>query len=386
MLYFLLFFLLTYGSLHAYAFIKVNRAFKLHRTKIALALFMVLMVIAPVLVRLAEKAGLEPFARFISFVGYIWMGLLFLFVAAALALDLLRCFIAVGRRFSRQRDAFRISARTAFFIPFLVAVAVSIFGHFEARDIRSEKITIPTSKLPPSIDRFRIVQISDVHLGLIVRHKRLARILDAVKKAEPDVLVSTGDLVDGQINNLEGLAEMLQEISPPHGKFAVTGNHEYYAGLSQALAFTRKAGFMVLRGEGHMIDNFLTVVGIDDRAGVAMGRAKAVSEKELLQGLPQKNFVLFLKHRPRVSQEAVGYFDLQLSGHTHKGQIFPFGLITWLYYPVDAGILIPQDGGRLYVSRGSGTWGPPIRFLSPPEITVIDLVREEQGVKEKAGQ
>lgn len=381
MMYFLLFFFLVYGSLHGYAFLKIARAFSLRRWKIFLVLFMVLMVAAPVLVRLAERAGFELFARFMSYLGYTWMGVLFLFVWTALVLDAIRCLIAVFRRVSGKAVGFNISARAAFVLPFISSIVILMYGYFEARDIQTEKVTITTSKLPSSVERFRIVQISDVHLGLLVRHERLGRILSAVKEAEPDILICTGDLVDGQINNLTGLAEMFQSVKPLFGKFAVTGNHEFYAGLDQALALTREAGFKVLRGESYAIEDILIVVGVDDRTGRQMGQAKKVSERELLRGLSQEKFILLLKHRPLIDQDSLGYFDLQLSGHTHKGQIFPFGLITRLYYPIDTSILTHHDGSWLYVSRGSGTWGPPIRFLAPPEVTVIDLVREEVEVK-----
>jgi hypothetical protein len=101
-----------------------------------------------------------------------------------------------------------------------------------------------------------------------------------------------------------------------------------------------------------------------------------VTEKEILSPLPAVTFTLLLKHRPIISKESIGLFDLQLSGHTHKGQIFPFSLVTRLYYPIHSGLLELVNGSHLYVSRGAGTWGPPIRFLSPPEVTVIDLIKD----------
>jgi len=253
------------------------------------------------------------------------------------------------------------------------------YGYSDAKNIRIETITIKTSKIPESVGRLRIVQISDVHLGLIIREGRLRNILSRVKEAGPDILVSTGDLVDGQINGLPGLAELFREINPPYGKYAITGNHEFYAGLEQALAFTRKAGFIILRGEAAEIKGLLNIAGVDDPAGRNLGLQRDVDEVKLLSGLSRDRFTLFLKHRPLVNRESTGLFDLQLSGHAHRGQIFPFSILTKLYYPVHAGFASLDNGSRLYVSRGTGTWGPPIRFLSPPEITVIDLVRNPEG-------
>ncbi len=375
---FLLVFFITYGSMHAYAFWKVkaglNFGFKIG---IALGLFMLLMIFAPIIVRLSEKAGLELFARSISYVGYTWLGILFLFISFAGVIDVYRTIIYLaGAMLKKDLSFISITSQLTFYIPLAISLVISFFGYFEARDIRTEKVVIKTSKLPEHIDRLKIVQISDVHIGLIVREERLNRILSEVKKAEPDTLVSTGDLVDGQIDNLSGLAELLQEIKPKYGKYAITGNHEYYAGLKQALNFTQRAGFTLLRGKGLTVDGIINIAGVDDIQGIQFNDYVSISEKELLDSMPQDKFTLLLKHRPIVNETSLGLFDLQLSGHTHKGQIFPFSIATWLYYPVHAGCLTPVDGCHLYVSRGSGTWGPPIRFLSPPEVTVIEIVKE----------
>ena len=130
-----------------------------------------------------------------------------------------------------------------------LSLCICIYGYFEARTSGPSGSCIETSKLPAGTDRLTIVQLSDVHLGLINRCERLVPMLDAVKAAKPDILVVTGDLVDAQINHLTGLAEMFREIDPKYGKFAIMGNHEYYAGLDKALAFIRESGFTLLRNE-----------------------------------------------------------------------------------------------------------------------------------------
>ena len=377
---FLLSFFLIYGGVHLYAFLKVKAAFALSSSvSIPVALWMGVMVLAPVIVHLSEKAGHELFARILSFGGYTWMGILFLFFSSSLAIDLYRFLISLsGMIFGVDLSPISPSKRAAFYIPFCAAVAVSFYGYFEARDIQTERVRIKTPKIPAEAGRVKIVQISDVHLGLIVREERLKRILKEVKSESPDILVSTGDLVDGQINDLTGLVCLLAEVNPKHGKFAVTGNHEFYAGLDQALEFTTRAGFRVLRGDRFTIGGLVTIAGVDDPAGMRSGPGHGRSEKELLSGIHPDTFTILLKHRPLIDTHVIGLFDLQLSGHVHKGQIFPFSLITWLYYPVHAGMLNIRDNSLLYVSRGSGTWGPPIRFLSPPEVTVIELVPMEE--------
>ncbi|MDP2753815.1 MAG: metallophosphoesterase [Nitrospirota bacterium] len=376
---FLLTFFLIYGGIHLYVFLKAKAAFAFGiHTGIYVALVMIIMVFAPIIVRFSERAGFEFFARLISYIGYTWMGILLLFFSASLVIDTYR-FLMYLLSFILRQDitSFMPSAKFAFLIPLLLSIVISIYGYFEAQNILTEKVIINTSKIPEKVGRLKVVQISDVHLGLIVGEERLKRILNEVKKANPDIMVSTGDLVDGQIDNLLRLAEMLKEVNPRYGKFAITGNHEFYAGLDDALNFTEKAGFKILRGERLTLAGLINIAGVDDPQGKAYGNSKDVTENELLSGLPAEKFTLLLKHRPLVDKSALGLFDLQLSGHIHKGQIFPFSLITGLYYPIQAGFADLSNGSCLYVSRGSGTWGPPIRFLSPPEVTIIEIVHKD---------
>jgi predicted MPP superfamily phosphohydrolase len=374
---FLLIFFLFYGGMHLYAFLKVKAAFAFGAfTGIYVAVFMLVMLFAPFIIRVTERAGFEGIARVMSYIGYAWMGVLFLFFSASLVIDFYRFIVYTGGFILRKDFSnINVSARYAFFIPLTLSLLIAVYGYLEAEDIRTERMVLKSPKIPAEVGCLRIVQISDVHIGLIVREERLKRILKEVKRANPDILVSTGDLVDGQINGLYGLAEMLQEINPRYGKFAITGNHEFYAGLPQALNFTEKAGFRVLRGEGLTVAKSINIAGVDDPQGKAFGLFRGGNEKELLSGLPADRFTLLLKHRPLIDKEALGLFDLQLSGHVHRGQIFPFSLITGIYYhPVQAGFANLSHNSHLYVSRGSGTWGPPIRFLSPPEVTLIELV------------
>jgi hypothetical protein len=378
---FLLSFFLIYGLMHGYAFLKARAALNFGSLAgILLGLFMLFMILAPVCIRVMEQRGYEDAAEALSWSAYLWLGFLFLFIVCALIFDVWRILgIAATGVTSKDFSALMPGARIAFFVPLALSLAASVYGFFEARDIRTERIVIETEKLPAGMERFRICQISDVHLGLIVRDERLSNMLDIVKRENPDLFVSTGDLVDGQIDRISSLAGPLRDIRPACGKFAVTGNHEFFAGLDKALAFTRDAGFNVLRGEAREIGGFLLVAGVDDPSGRGFGlRGGENGEGELLASLPRERFTLLLKHRPTVEETTRGLFDLQLSGHTHRGQIFPFNFIVYLYFPMGSG-LHDVGNAQVYVSRGSGTWGPPIRFLAPPEVTVIDLVRKKSG-------
>ncbi|MCJ7542761.1 MAG: metallophosphoesterase [Desulfobacterales bacterium] len=372
---FLLIYFSIYGGIHLYAFLKLKRGFALGPPAyLILAIFMILMVVSPIVVRISERYGYEALARGLAYIGFTWMGLIFIFISASFFFDIYRLLHFLARMLTQRPLAdFTLSLRNFCTLAILFSCAVVIYGYFEALHIRTEHVTVKTSKIPEKIGRFRVVQISDVHLGLIVGRSRLKRILRQVKDARPDILVSTGDLVDGQMDDLEALTDMFQNIPAKYGKFAITGNHEFYAGLDRALAFTEKAGFTMLRGEGITVSNLLNVAGVDDPARKRYGPDCAASEKALLEKMPREKFTLFLKHQPVINSESLGMFDLQLSGHTHKGQIFPFNLVTKLYYRMHTGLTKVNGNALLYVSRGSGTWGPPVRFLSSPEVTVIDI-------------
>ncbi len=366
-----------YGAMHVYAFFRARSAFWFGwGAGTVLAAFMLAMTFAPIFIRILERHGYELSARVLSYIAYLWMALLFVFFCSSIVLDLAGIIVRIaGWAMNADPSAFLISAKTSFLICASLSLAICVYGYFEALNIRTERLTIETTKLPAGTDHLTIVQISDVHLGLIVRCDRLVGILETVKAAKPDIFISTGDLVDAQINQLPGLRELLQEIKPRYGKYAITGNHEFYAGIDQAMAFTKEAGFTLLRGEV-VNTGVINIAGVDDPAGVQLQLEKPESESALLAGLPKNQFTLLLKHRPVVSPDGPKLFDLQLSGHTHKGQIFPFTYISEIAYPLNSGRFDLSNGAILHVSRGTGTWGPPIRFLSAPEVTVIELVRK----------
>jgi len=377
MKFFLASFFLLYSTLHFYVFLKLKRAYPLgKRTGICIAIFMFIMVFAPVAVRLMEKAGHDDFARFMAYIGYTWMVVLFLFFSISICIDFLRlCVYLTGLISKSDVSKFIHADRYFFVVPFVCALLVTPYGFYEATQIRIEKITIKTPKIQEKAGTVRIVQISDVHIGLIIGKERMEQIADKIRDIKPDILVTTGDLIDGRFNKLKTSIEPLKQINPIYGKFAITGNHEYYAGIDTSIDFMEQAGFEVLRGRGVDVGGIINIVGVDDAAGVNFTN-NFIHERTLLSGLPQDKFTILLKHRPVVDRGAVDFFDLQLSGHTHKGQIFPFRYIVKIFFPFYTGLYKISDKSYLYTSSGTGTWGPPMRFLTPPEITVIELVHD----------
>jgi predicted MPP superfamily phosphohydrolase len=229
----------------------------------------------------------------------------------------------------------------------------------------------------------RVVQVSDVHLGLLLGARRLGTILQRVREAEPDLLVATGDMLDAVGDHLEPLAAQWRAVAPRLGKYAVTGNHEYYTGIPGALAFLEGAGFRVLRDETAVLPGVVNLIGAEYRAPRALPGSPARPRPlgQLLGEGDPALFTLLLKHLPSGFEEEAAPLgvDLQLSGHTHDGQLWPFRWLVRLSFPHTAGLARAGES-LLYVSRGTGTWGPPLRFLAPPEVTLIELVPAERIV------
>lgn len=368
MVIFLSFILLLYGGMNFYVFLKADKIFHFSgATRIILVIGLFALILDPIIIKLMERLHWETFARALAWVGYLWMAFVFLFFFLHATLDLTGCllkFIVPGASVE-ARDAAFFSAAC------VITLALLIYGYHDAQNVRVTKLEIPAGRIAVPENKIRIVQISDVHVGLIVRGKRLEKILQSIGECRPDILVSTGDLLDGELDNVTEEASKFAGLKAKYGKYAVTGNHEYYAGIKKSLEFTQKAGFEILRDEVRHVAG-INIVGFNDETDRAsLWRA----DKTFFQRLFRPDgFTLILKHQPRVDNRL--NFNLQLSGHTHAGQIFPFMFFTRLFFPKNTGYFHLGKDKHLYVSSGAGTWGPPVRLLAPAEITVIDLIKK----------
>ena len=230
-----------------------------------------------------------------------------------------------------------------------------------------------TGRLPAGSKPVRIVHLTDMHLSFIVGERRLRKVVALVEKAEPDMVVATGDMVELSFENSRELAALLADIEAPMGKFAAFGNHEFHHGIADTLAFHEAAGFRPLRGESVVVDDRIRVAGVDFHMPTRMNNPRHNDETAALHEVLSHDhpITIFLKHEPTVQEESLGRFDLQLSGHSHGGQIFPFQLAIRRRYPLAPGLHHLNHGSALYVSRGAGTWGPPMRLFAPPEVTVF---------------
>ncbi|HDR15388.1 MAG TPA: metallophosphoesterase [Desulfobacteraceae bacterium] len=364
-------FISLYGLLNYYFYRKAAGCISCKSWGKALpAAFLLLMVFAPFLVNFASAAGLHNVALVSAWIGYTWMAAVFLFFCVHAAVDIVSVvrwiFLRISGRsravFERRRAVFAISAA-------MVSAALA-WGFLEARTIRIEHVGIYSDKLSEPV---RIAHLSDLHFGVMNGERFAAKVARLLEEINADIVVSTGDMIDRGLADFEGTAAVLRGVTAAAGKYAVAGNHEFYTGIEKSAEFHEKSGFTFLRNSAVFVSDRLTIAGVDDPAGRRYGINPDFFERRLLDGVPPERFTLLLKHQP---VPAAGY-DLQLSGHTHGGQIFPFNFIVGMVYPRVRGFHELECGCSMYISRGTGFWGPPLRLFAPPEITVIEIRPEE---------
>jgi len=260
-----------------------------------------------------------------------------------------------------------------------LGILASLAGFASARRrARVVEVEVPVRDLPAALHGFSIAQITDVHVGATIRRPYVERIVDAVNALEPDMIALTGDFVDGPVSELATHTAPLQRLYAPHGSFFVTGNHEYYSGAEAWTAEFRRLGLRVLLNEHAVIRHngaALIVAGVTDFTAHHFDPAQHSDPHAALAGAPSSAVLrILLAHQPRSADAAAkAGFDLQLSGHTHGGQFWPWNLFVRFYQPFTAG-LHRVNALWVYVSRGTGYWGIPNRFGAPSEITRLRLV------------
>ncbi|MFD5418646.1 metallophosphoesterase [Streptomyces sp. NPDC127069] len=238
------------------------------------------------------------------------------------------------------------------------------------RGPRVKRVQVPLARLPRAAHGFRIAVVSDVHLGPVLGRAHTQRIVDTVNRTQPDLIAVVGDLVDGNVHDLGPAAEPLRQLRSRHGSFFVTGNHEYFSGAQQWVDHVRELGLTPLENARRELPHF-DLAGVNDVQGEQEG--KGPDFQAALGDRDRSRASVLLAHQPIVIHDAVRHgVDLQLSGHTHGGQLWPGNYLAELANPTVAGLERYGDT-QLYVSRGAGAWGPPVRVGAPSDITVVEL-------------
>ncbi|MGS2617236.1 metallophosphoesterase [Micromonospora sp. LZ34] len=239
-----------------------------------------------------------------------------------------------------------------------------------------DRVRIPLAKLPRSMDGLRIATVSDIHLGPLRGRAHTERIVAAINRLDADLVAVVGDLVDGSVAELGEAAAPLRDLRSRHGSYFVTGNHEYYSGVEEWVQELDRLGLRVLQNERREIQargGVLDLAGVNDVTAAGTGLAAPADYAAALGDRDPSRPVVLLAHQPVAAVEAAKFgVDLQLSGHTHGGQIVPFNLLVKLQQPVVSG-LGEVDGTKVYVTNGAGFWGPPVRVGAEPQITLVEL-------------
>ena len=256
---------------------------------------------------------------------------------------------------------------------------ITVVGFLMAtRVARVKDVEVALAGLPESLDGFTIAQITDIHVGPTIKRDFVAGVVERVNRMKPDLVAITGDLVDGRVSELASHTAPLGALASRHGTYFVTGNHEYYSGAPAWIGELRRLGAHVLLNEHVVLEHDgarLAIAGVTDFSAHHFDPSQRSDPQRAAAGLPREAVKVLLAHQPRSAPmaEKAG-FDLQLSGHTHGGQFWPWNLFVRLQQPFTAGL---HRLGRMwvYISRGTGYWGPPMRFGIPSEITRIRLTR-----------
>jgi predicted MPP superfamily phosphohydrolase len=344
---------------------------------------LILMVVLPPLVilgsRFLPRFAIGPLSATL----YTWFGLAFLLTVAFFAADLARWIVRgfaylMGDSPPDDPDRRHLLARG---VAGAAGATAAVLGAVSVRsalaDVEVKEVDVRLERLPPALSGLTIVQLTDVHIGPTIGQKFLEQVVETTNRQKPDAIVITGDLVDGSVASLQRHVEPLAKLRARYGVFFVTGNHEYYSGVDAWLAELERLGVRPLRNERVSLGDrsaSIDLAGVDDHGAHGFGPGHGADYVKALGGTRPDREVILLAHQPsQIVEAARAGVGLQLSGHTHGGQIWPFGALVRLNQPYIAGLHRHGERTQIYVSRGTGYWGPPMRLFCPAEITKLVL-------------
>ncbi|HKU43630.1 MAG TPA: metallophosphoesterase [Polyangiales bacterium] len=372
-------------ALHVYLWRRLVRDLalpaRLHRFGTALIALLGTIVVAAVGVSLLVARNGYPL---LTALGFGWLGTTVYLIALLVAGDVLR--FATRKRSPRSAtgpDALReprrvFVARAVAGSALLASGGIAAFGVRSAVwELHTPHVPVRLTRLPRALDNFSIALLSDVHIGPMLDGRFLRQLVDRTNALRPDLIAIAGDLVDGSVREIGAQVAELGRLHAPHGVFFVTGNHEYYSGARQWIQFLPRLGVRVLMNEHVPIGDAAAsfdLAGVTDRMGARWRHGP--DALAATRGRDTQRELVMLAHQPvQIFDSAAVGAGLQLSGHTHGGQLQPFGELARLRQPYVAGLHRHEPGGaQIYVSCGTGFWGPPLRVLAPAEIPLIRLV------------
>jgi len=326
--------------------------------------------------RFLEKLWYSPISNFIHWAGAFWFAGMLYFVLALVALDIIRL-LNMAFHFlpgTITENYIKIKLMTTYFVTAIVVVVVLI-GHINAWNPKIVRKTIHINKKAGEIKELKIVAASDIHLGTIIGPRKTGKLVKTINELKPDIILFAGDVVDEDIEPVikQNLGKNLLALKAPLGVYAITGNHEYIGGAEKAVKYLNEHGLKVLRDSSVLINDSFYLIGREDRDKNRYTQEKRKTVEQLVSNVDASKPLILLDHQPTqldLAEEAG--IDLQISGHTHHGQLWPFGYITQKVFEVSRGYK-QKGNSHFYVSTGFGTWGPPVRLGNRPEILEFTL-------------
>lgn len=332
--------------------------------------------------RILERININVFTEILIWAGSFWMAFMVYFLLSLIVIDLFRLLDYLFGIFPSFMVANPQKTKIilSLFVSAVVTVTV-IAGHINTYFPVIKKFELPVNKSAGKLDELNIAMASDIHLGTIIGNRKMRMFAEKINSLEPDIILLPGDIIDEDIQPVlkDNMGESLEMLKAKYGVYAVTGNHEYIGGVVPAVKFLQQHGIKIISDTSVFIDSSFYVAGREDRSLNSFSDKKRKPISGVVENADFKYPVILMDHQPFALGEAEkAGIDLQLSGHTHHGQLWPFNFITKMVYELSWGYL-KKNNTHYYVSCGAGGWGPPVRTGSRPEIISIKLKFKKAG-------
>jgi uncharacterized protein len=342
--------------------------------------FMVLVCIAYPLGRIFEKYWYHPVTISLHWIGAFWFAAMLYVTMLLFMVEIVRGINLIWPFFHKIAGGnIPVLKFKAFTVLSVVSLLIIIYGHVNAWHPKTSRIDLNVEKYAGNLQSLRIVAASDIHLGTIIGPGKTKKLVESINSLNPDIILFAGDIVDEDVKSVieQNLGESLQLLRAPLGIYAATGNHEYIGGGEPSIRYLEQNGITVLRDTAVLINNSFYIVGREDLQRKWFSGTDRKEIEEILKNTDSSKPLILLDHQPYNLDDAVNSgIDLQISGHTHHGQLWPFNYVTQRIFEVSRGYK-KKENTHIYVSTGFGTWGPPVRIGNRPEIMLITLYFKE---------
>ncbi|MFC1504595.1 metallophosphoesterase [Spirochaetota bacterium] len=335
------------------------------------------------LARTAENFFKNNVHTTVIIIGSFWIAFMIYYVCAYMAIDIIRLLDRIFKFLPSYTPDKLAQIKLYLFYGITVFIAIIVLlGHIHSRNLKLRKVEIQVAKSVPGMAELNIVLVSDIHLGYVIKGGHLKKIVETINKAAPDIVLITGDFVDEDACNIrdDNISNTLLDIKTKYGIYAITGNHEFFSGkLDELVKNLEDVNIIMLRDQIKLINGSFYLIGRED---ITANRFRGYKRKPLHKLLESANKdlpLILMDHQPNKLEEAEkNGVDLQVSGHTHGGQLFPANLITSLVFEKDHGYY-KKGNTQYYISSGAGTWGPPVRIGSSSEVVHIKMKFKEDS-------